>query len=814
MEYCENNNLEIYIDSMKQKNERIPEDFIWKVAYQSLDALNYLHVEKKILHKDIKPLNMLFTKNYDVKLSDFGLSGIIPIISNATTTIRADTKSISGTLNYFPPELYNNNITFKSDIWSLGVSLYQMAQLELPFVPSDNEKIHKLNILNKAPKPLDKNYSKELNKLIMKMLTKDPIRRPTAKDCMFLIPKIQRSKYIRLELFNTFFNPFFPFLGIAVRPSIPPEIEEAFNDLYSLIYDFPNLSDYNFVCPECKNLDNKDMFPKITFNLENLTINSFCGGGHCGQYCVKEFYKKFINERDELKEDICSICDSVNEFHPEVYYRFCSDCKSVLCRKCEREHKTNFPEHKINQRAINLNSECKKHMKLFSYFCEDCFVNLCEECINDHNETNIGHSIKKIEKINDGAINKAKKNIEEITKVIIQNEELIKKMQCTKDKHFLFLKLNTLKLFVLYKYTFLRMYEVNSSNYITIKNFLDNNYEIYKPFLLKNDVRIFDIFMPKLHKSILDYETIQNEKRFEDIIVDVIPIDNENIVVFLKTEVKLIKNINTLESISIKKIDIDNVIRLKNGSFLISRLNHLKVFKLEENENNYTLKLVFEFDDLSKNIASFIELEDEKIVVLAEGYLTVFTKKNNAYAIYKNNFYLKEKIYSIVKVNDKEFVSISEIKGEPNCIDCCHMQIWNSDLINIKYNSFSHKNLVKSKYNVIRFKQNSILILKNGSLSNNFINGFTIFNLDSKDYDDIDLPDVEQFSRVFSISDNCFIISYKMKNKYYINQYEYDNKNPTLIGHKCVGEQEINNIILFGKNFLFAEKEGKIDIYG
>ena len=119
-------------------------------------------------------------------------------------------------------------------------------------------------------------------------------------------------------------------MGIAVRPSIPPEIEEAFNDLYSLIYDFPNLSDYNFVCPECKNLDNKDIFPKITFNLENLTVSSFCGGGHCGQYCVKEFYKKFIDERNEIKEDICSICDSINEFHPEIYYRFCSDCKSVL----------------------------------------------------------------------------------------------------------------------------------------------------------------------------------------------------------------------------------------------------------------------------------------------------------------------------------------------------------------------------------------------------------------------------------------------------------------------------------------------------
>lgn len=85
-----------------------------------------MHVEKKILHRDIKPLNILFTKNNNIKLSDFGLSGIIPIISSATTLIRVD--SIKGGTEYFySPETYSNNVTFKSDIWSLGVTLFLMS---------------------------------------------------------------------------------------------------------------------------------------------------------------------------------------------------------------------------------------------------------------------------------------------------------------------------------------------------------------------------------------------------------------------------------------------------------------------------------------------------------------------------------------------------------------------------------------------------------------------------------------------------------------------------------------------------------------
>ena len=775
-------------------------------------------MDKNILHRDIKPLNILFTKDNNIKLSDFGLSGIIPIISNATTMVRVD--SIKGGTEYYnSPESYSDNITFKTDIWSLGVTLYQMSQLELPFGDKINPNSLKNNILYKAPKKLNINYSNDLSNLIMKMLIKDPLKRPTAKDCILLIPKIIRNKYERINFFDAIplYNPFFPFLGIGYIlnvPSIPQEIKEEFNDLYSIIYEFPNISFYNFICPDCKKSGNNksNVIPRIKINLETLTINSFCEGGHSGQYDAKDFYKKFIDQRFELKEDTCSLCNRENECPDEIVYRYCNECNQVLCRKCEKEHKPKFPEHHLFNSLKNLSSTCEKHLKLFSHFCEDCFKNLCDECYIEHNDLNIGHLIKDIEIINDIDIKKAIQNIEETKEATEKNEELVKNMNCAKNKYYILLKLNILKLFTLYKFTFLKMYEMNNHNGIIINNYLDNNYEIFKPYLSKMNNTVFDIFAPKFHKSICQYvEDVKTkiEKNYEDTIVDIIPIEDKQLLVVLKSEIRIIKDINTLEDELIIKMDIDNILKLKNGQFLISNLNKLKKFNFIKDENNkYLFYLDFEYPEFTKdNITTFIELENEKIIALSGGHMTVLYKKD----IYKNNFYLKEKIYSLVQINKKEFCTVSEIKGEDDCCNCCHIQIWDSQNINIKYNSFRHQFFYKNKNNAIRLNNDSILILANKSVATNFNNALCIFNLNSKDYNLKYLEAIDAFSKVFTISNNCFIVSYKIMGIYMLEQYEYkESEKVTLIGNMQAGDKEINNVLLVDGNLIISEKNGKI----
>ena len=121
MEYCENKDLDKLINKIKSRKEKFEEIFIWKVAYQTLKALEYLHIEKKVVHNDIKPLNLLLTKNNDIKLTDFGISGIIPILSNIRTTMKINDNERTLIFSTPPEFLRGRHTTFKSDIWSLDV---------------------------------------------------------------------------------------------------------------------------------------------------------------------------------------------------------------------------------------------------------------------------------------------------------------------------------------------------------------------------------------------------------------------------------------------------------------------------------------------------------------------------------------------------------------------------------------------------------------------------------------------------------------------------------------------------------------------
>ena len=149
MEYCEKSDLNSYINDCKNKDEKIPEEFIWKVAFQVLDALHYLHNERKIVHKDIKPLNLLIDKDDNIKLCDFGASGMVSILTKIKTSLRLTDSKCTAPCR--PPE---DIFKFQSDIWSLGITLYDMAEMVYPF-GEESEKEIKDNILNKIPKEID-----------------------------------------------------------------------------------------------------------------------------------------------------------------------------------------------------------------------------------------------------------------------------------------------------------------------------------------------------------------------------------------------------------------------------------------------------------------------------------------------------------------------------------------------------------------------------------------------------------------------------------------------------------------------------------
>lgn len=478
MEFCENGALEYLINKKIAKKEKVDEDFIWKVAYQALRALEYLHIVKKVVHNDIKPLNLLLTKNNDIKLTDFGISGIIPIYSNIRSTMKVIDKS--GTIIFStPPEfIKDGQTTFKSDIWALGCSLYYLANLELPFI-GNNEQI-KMQILQNEPSRLDNIYSNELDSFIFKMITKDPIKRPSAIECLKLIPPNIMFSFEHLFIdrpmssISVDFSQLFYDIDI---PNIPLDIKETFVECYNIIYEFPKFSIRDFLCSECEN-ENRKVFPFIHIDFMKAEINCFCQNEHYFSGDWIQFYRNYTSSkfyRDEINEIYCTDCKKENDFYPKENYKFCNICKKVLCPKCERIHMNSFPYHELKEKYYNENCSCMKHYKYFEYFCNDCMLNLCEDCSVEHEESNYNHDIIEIKnQIDDEIIKEIQLDIEKIKKSIIFHENLIKTKQCNINKFYFLNVLNIVKVTLLYKITFLEMYKKNKNNYIIIKNLLDN----------------------------------------------------------------------------------------------------------------------------------------------------------------------------------------------------------------------------------------------------------------------------------------------------------------------------------------------------
>lgn len=171
MEYMDKSSL----DNIYKKTGPIPEPVLGKITVAVVSGLNYLYDSHRIIHRDVKPSNVLFNSQGQVKICDFGVSGEL-INSIADTFV--------GTSTYMSPErIQGAQYTVKSDVWSLGITLIELALGRFPFSEetddSDDSGVEEYTL--SPTKPSGQNVQLSLDAAFQKREERDRQRRESRR---------------------------------------------------------------------------------------------------------------------------------------------------------------------------------------------------------------------------------------------------------------------------------------------------------------------------------------------------------------------------------------------------------------------------------------------------------------------------------------------------------------------------------------------------------------------------------------------------------------------------------------------------------
>jgi len=186
MEFANDEDLYQKILKHQKNGSMIDENQIWRILIQIVRALKVLH-SQNIFHRDLKSANVFLNKDGNAKLGDLNVSKIAQKNGLLFTQ--------TGTPYYASPEVWKEQpYDSKSDIWSLGCVLYEMATLKPPFRASDMNGLYKRVLKGMYPK-IPGHYSADLSLMIKSLLQVQPNLRPTS-DQILKMDIVKKRNYL------------------------------------------------------------------------------------------------------------------------------------------------------------------------------------------------------------------------------------------------------------------------------------------------------------------------------------------------------------------------------------------------------------------------------------------------------------------------------------------------------------------------------------------------------------------------------------------------------------------------------------------
>ena len=162
MEYVEGTTLKQLI----KRTGALPDQKVRYILNNCAQALKYAH-DKGVIHRDIKSGNVMTTRQRDLKVMDFGLAKFLKEYQNEHT-------QQVGTPYYMSPEqIIGKDIDFRSDLYGLGCTVFECATGKVPFTKGDLS-YHHIHTDPPRPRSMNSEISEELERIIMKLLQKDP----------------------------------------------------------------------------------------------------------------------------------------------------------------------------------------------------------------------------------------------------------------------------------------------------------------------------------------------------------------------------------------------------------------------------------------------------------------------------------------------------------------------------------------------------------------------------------------------------------------------------------------------------------------